>query len=370
MSWSKIKRGLAGLVPAAMALASLSGAAWADGNEKLLIPVGHAQVVISDDAVKTVAIAEPKIADAAVGSERTVIVNGKAVGTTSLVVYGEGGRFRVYDIDVYSPNSDRQVALHVRVAELTQTAKKQLGFDFAGQSLLRVPGHTDFLSGGLFTTKVSSPHIPLLVGPTTDGGVHYERDGGNVIAEATWQALEQNGDIRTLANPTLVARSGEKATFLDGGELPIPIASSTGAGQVTVTIEWKQFGVKVDFTPTVQEDGSIVLEVAPEVSALDFTNALTLSGFTVPLLVTRRTSTTVHLNPGEHLVIGGLKQHDKTKTVNKVPILGNIPLLGFFFTSTQTEDTEKDLLVVVSPEMVEGGSTTLPRLPTDTAPKR
>jgi pilus assembly protein CpaC len=370
MSWSKRIRTFAGLAPAVMMLAVCAGAARADGNEKLLIPVGHAQVVIADDAVKTVAIAEPKIADAAVGSERTVVVNGKTVGSTSLVVYGEGGRFHVYDIEVYKPNSDKQVSLHVRVAEINEQAKKELGFDFAGGTLLRVPGHTDFLSGGVFTTKVSDPHNPLIIGPETDGALSYDRDKGNTAAQTTWRALEEHGDIRVLANPTLVAASGQKATFHAGGEFPVPIASSGGTNFITVTIEWKPFGVKVEFTPTVEDDGSILLNVAPEVSQLDFTNPLTLSGFVIPILVTRKTSTTVHLNPGEHLVIGGLKQTEKNKVVRKVPVLGDIPLLGFFFTNTKTESTERDLLVVVSPEMVEGGSTTLPRLPTDAPPMR
>lgn len=369
MSWSKTIRKCAGLVPAAV-LAVWVGAAWADGNEKLLIPVGHAQVVIADDAVKTVAIAEPKIADAAVGSERTVVVNGKTVGSTSLVVYGEGGRFHVYDIEVYRPNSEKQVSLHVRVAEINERAKKELGFDFAGQSLLRVPGHTDILTGGVFTTKVSDPHNPLLVGPETDGAISYDRDHGNTQAQTIWRALEEKGDVRVLANPTLVAGSGAKATFLAGGEFPVPIATAGANNYVYVTIDWKPFGVKVEFTPTVEDDGSITLNVAPEVSELDFTNPLTLSGFVIPLVVTRKTSTTVHLNAGEHLVIGGLKQTDKTRVVRKVPILGDIPLLGFFFTNTQTENVERDLLVVVSPEMIDGGSTTLPRLPTDAPPMR
>src|SRR6185503_14610574 len=120
---------------------------------------------------------------------------------------------------------------------------------------------------------------------------------------------------------------------------------------ITVTIEWKEFGVKVEFTPHVEADGSITLEVAPEVSQLDFTNPLTLSGFNIPIFITRKTSTTVHMNPGEHLVIGGLKQTDRNKTVKKVPILGDIPLVGFFFSTTKTEKVDRELLVVVSPEM-------------------
>ena len=120
--------------------------------------------------------------------------------------------------------------------------------------------------------------------------------------------LEESGDLHSLANPTLVAASGQKASFLAGGEFPVPISSGGSIGEngggAAVTVEWKEFGVKVDFTPTVGEDGSITLEVSPEVSQLDFSNGIEINGFKIPALVTRKTATTVRLNPGEHLVIG------------------------------------------------------------------
>ena len=220
-------------------------------------------------------------------------------------------------------------------------------------------------TGGLFTTKVQSPSIPLSIGPATDGGLQYTRDYPNLLLQTTWRALEETGDIKMLANPTLVAKSGDKAKFLVGGEFPVPIASAGAGNVITVTIEWKEFGVKLDFTPTVESDNSVTLEVAPEVSRLDFTNQLVLNGFVVPVIDTRKTSTTVHLNSGEHLVIGGLKQTERTKVVKKVPLLGDIPLINLFFSTTKTETVDRELLVVVSPELVEAASTTLPKLPTD-----
>ena len=345
------------------ALVVLAVVARAEGRDKIRIPVGRAEVVSSTDDVRTVAIAEPKIADAAVGSAKTVVVTAKSAGTTTLVVYNEGARYKVYDVEVYVPNSDKQVALHVRVAEVNDNASRELGFDFVGQH----EGAGGFWQGGLFTTKVSTPHIPLLIGPATDGALHYEPAAGNWFLQTEWKALEENGDLRTLANSTLMARSGEKATFLAGGEIAIPISSgaATTGGATAVTIEWKEFGVKLGFTPTVEENNSITLRVAPEVSALDFSNALTLSGYVVPTLISRKASTTVNLNAGEHLVIGGLKQTEKVKSVKRIPVLGRIPLLGFFFTNTRTENVERDLLVVVSPELVEAAATTLPALPTD-----
>jgi len=358
----KMKSAMRSCAGVMVALAALAAVVQAQGRDKIRIPVGRAEVVSSTDDVRTVAIAEPKIADAAVGSAKTVVVNAKSAGTTTLVVYNEGARYKVYDVEVFVPNGDKQVALHVRVAEVNNNAGRELGFDFLGQH----NGSGGFWQGGLYTTKVSSPSIPLAVGPGTDGFLHYEPEDGNWFLQTQWKALEETGDLRTLANSTLMAKSGQKASFLAGGEIAIPIASgSAGAGVTTVTIEWKEFGVRLNFTPTVEENNSITLNVSPEVSQIDFSNPLSLSGFSVPSLISRKASTTVNLNAGEHLVIGGLKQMEKVKVVKRIPVLGRIPLLGFFFTNTRTENVERDLLVVVSPELVEAAATTLPALPTD-----
>ena len=352
-----------GAVVAYVVLA-LASPAFAQARDRLRIPVGRAEVVTSTDEVRTVAIAEPKIADAAVGSSRTVVVNAKSPGVTSLVIYNEGARFKVYDVEVYVPNSDKQVVLKVKVAEVNDNAKRELGFNYAGFGQSADPRLDGAIVGGLFTTKTATPSVPLLPGPTTDGAISYSRFGGNLDLQVAWKALEEKGDLRVLASPTLVACSGEKASFLAGGEFPVPIARSQGSDGTTITIEWKEFGVKVDFTPTVQENGTISLKVAPEVSQIDFSNPLALSGFSVPTIVTRRTSTTVLLDAGEHLVIGGLKQTDKLHKVKRVPVLGQIPLLDVFFRHTDTESVERELLVVVSPEIIEG-SAAMPKLPTD-----
>ena len=353
---------------AALALLGPIAAEAAEARQRLRIPVGRAEVVSYGEDVRTVAIAEPKIANAAVGSARTVVVNGKAPGITTLVIYGEGARFATYDVEVVVPNGDRQVSLAVRVAEADSSASRELGLDVNGavSSTSRFLDGT--LTGGLFTTKVSSPSSPLTIGPSTDGFLSWRHNAGDRSLQTIWRALEEEGRIQVLANPTLVARSGEKASFHAGGEFPIPIASNSGGaggGSVTITIEWKSFGVKVDFTPTVEDDGSITLVVASEVSQLDFSNSLKLSGFEVPSVITRKTSTTVGLKGGEHLVIGGLKQYDHAKTVRRVPILGHLPIVGALFSHSIVDRTERELLVVVSPEVLAGAASALPRLPTD-----
>lgn len=360
------KHGLIGLT-AALTLALAATASGAESHERIRIPAGRAEVVTSSDDVRTVAIAEPKIADAAVGSARTVVVNGKAPGITTLVIYGTGARYSVYDVEVYVPNANQQVQLAVQVAEVDDRARRELGIDLLGAVQGNNPQLDGLLTGGLYTAKVASPSVPLSIGPETDGFAAYAKNDGTLKLQATWKALEEKGDIRVLAQPTLVARSGEKATFRSGGEFPVPIASSVGgvASVVTVTIEWKAFGVLLDFTPTVEEDSSITLRVEPEVSELDYSNAVSLPYFRVPSVVTRRTSTTVNLKRGEHLVIGGLKQSNKTKTVKRVPILGELPLIGLLFSTTLTENVDHELMVVVSPELLTGALTTVPTLPTE-----
>ena len=334
----------------------------ADARQRLRIPVGRAEVVPYTEDVRTVAIAEPKIANAAVGSARTVVVNGKAPGVTTLVIYGEGARYAVYDIEVVVPNSQRQVQLAVRVAEADTAASRELGLDLVGSITNNNIEGT--MRGGLFPTKVLSPNEAIST--AADGFLSYRRAAGDGSLLTAWKALEGNGSIRVLAHPTLVARSGEKASFHAGGEFPVPIASSQGTagGGVTVTIEWKAFGVRVDFTPTVEEDSTITLIVDSEVSQLDFTNSLTLSGFNIPSVVTRRTATTVSLRNGEFLVIGGLKQTEHTKNVDRIPFLGAVPVLGWFFSHSVTDTQERELMVVVSPQVL-AATASLPALPTD-----
>ncbi|MFI5371382.1 MAG: type II and III secretion system protein family protein [Candidatus Eisenbacteria bacterium] len=331
-------------------------------HERIRLAVGRGEVIISNDDVRTVAIAEPKIADAAVGSQRSVVVNAKSPGITTLVVYNEGARYKIYDIEVYVPNSDKQVALHSTLAEVSDEARHQLGFDWVGGVTSTTPWLDGTATGGLFPLKATSD--------TRDGFITYVRTKGDMNLSVQWQALKQNGDLRELANPTLVARSGGQASFLAGGEFPVPIATGGGAtvGAVvpqTVTIEWKQFGVRLEFTPTIMENGSILMDISTEVSALNFNTSVKVSGFDLPSIDTRKAKTQVVLQPNEYLVMGGLKQTESVRVVKKVPILGEIPLLGFFFSSSNTQKTEKDLLVVVSPEIVSSANA-MPALPTDT----
>ncbi len=336
----------------------------AQAREKIRIPVGRSEVVQSTEDVRTVAIAEPAIADAAVGSARTVLVNAKSPGTTSLVVYNEGGRFKVYDVEVYAINGDKQVALHVQVAEVSDNALRELGIDITGSGRNSVRWLDGSLAGGLYSGKVGIPQLPIILPDVSaDGIMKYARNDGRLALQAQWHALETKGEIRVLAHPTLVTRSGEKANFLAGGEVPFVTQVATGGGSV-YTIIFKEFGVKLEFQPTVQENGKIIMRVAPEVSEPDYTLAASTPGQLIPGFRTRKASTSVEMDAGEYLAIGGIKQSTTSNVRRRVPLLGQIPLLGVLFSSTRKETSTRELLVVVEPEIVSPG-TSMPPLPTD-----
>jgi len=161
--------------------------------------------------------------------------------------------------------------------------------------------------------------------------------------------LEGNGMARVLAEPTLVALSGQSASFLAGGELPIPVPQGLG----TTSIEYKPFGIGLTLTPTVLSNDRIVLKVAPEASDLDYTNSLSLNGVAVPAITTRRADTTVELGDGESFVIGGLVSRSTTSNASKVPLLGDLPILGTFFSKNNYQMSEKELVILVTPHLVK-----------------
>ncbi|HYR51547.1 MAG TPA: pilus assembly protein N-terminal domain-containing protein [Candidatus Dormibacteraeota bacterium] len=340
----------------------LSGRAKAvdltQAGPSLDVLVGQSIVLEMSDDVSTVSIADPKVADAAVGSARTVVVNGKSAGVTSLVVWEEGGRHTLYRVTSSDANGSKQVLLQCKVAELNEQRLAEFGLDWiASGTSDRLEGT---LSGGLFVTKVEQPRNPLPIGPTTDAFLNYQRADGSLRLLSTLRAMEQRGAARTLASPNLVALSGDSAAFLAGGEFPVPIANVTSTG-VSVTIEWKEFGVRLKFVPTVLDSNRIRLYVAPEVSSPDNSRAVLLNGYIVPGITTRRVATTVEMKDGDVLVIGGVKQRDVNKITSKFPILGDIPLVSLLFKHSKTETVDRDLVIVVSPQIVRQLARTFPK---------
>jgi pilus assembly protein CpaC len=255
----------------------------------------------------------------------------------------------------------QQVQLRVRIAEASRSALRELAFG-------GVSGGSDFFAGVQAPTA-GAPFQPVGISPgsgapVADAGFRFDDaavssattlfagvPGANL--EIYLQALDENRYVRLLAEPNLVAVSGEEATFLVGGEFPIPVPQSSNGGGITITVEYKEFGVRLVFRPEVLGDGRIRLEVAPEVSELSQTGALNLSGYTVPGVITRRSSTTVELGSGQTFAMAGLLRTTDEARVTKVPLLGEIPILGTLFRSVRYEEEQTELLVMVTAEVVE-----------------
>jgi pilus assembly protein CpaC len=350
--------GLAGsaAVPAS-ALAGRSG-------EPLSVAAGRSLVIEMPNDVSTVSIADAKVADAAVGSARTVVVNGKAPGKTSLVVWEDSGHFTLYDVTVTDQSSKPQVMLECKISELNLQKMKEMGFDWVAM-LRDAEKLNGTLTGGLFVTKVETPNDPPILGPNADGFAAWKRADGNASFLSTFRLMEENGAVKTLASPNLVATSGDSAAFLAGGEFPVPIARSASETGTTVTIEWKEYGIKLKAVPTVLDKGRIRLYVAPEVSAPDYSHTVLLNGYVIPGVTTRRVGTTVEMNSGDVLVIGGVKHSERSQTIRRVPVLGSIPLINYFFRYKKTELIERDLMVAVTPRLLGDLAKSYPTMPTD-----
>lgn len=260
-----------------------------------------------------------------------------------------------------------QVMLRVRIAEMNRSAVKQFGVnllshDSTGGTLFGIgrgnPGTINVVKGtanpatGLSPENIQDVTFNNLVGGTTLG-LFGKIFGLNMLG--TLDLLENDGVITTLAEPNLTALSGETASFLAGGEFPIPVSQSLGA----VTIEYKQYGVGLAFTPVVLADGRISMRVRPEVSQLSDAGSVKLNGFTVPALTTRRAETTVELGSGQSFMIGGLLQNSNTNSIEKAPFLGDIPVLGALFRSTKFQRNETELVIIVTPYLVKPVSTQL-----------
>ncbi len=234
-----------------------------------------------------------------------------------------------------------QVNLRVRVAEVSRSVSRQLGFDWS--TIFSAGSFAFGLQTGRFATQGAT-----LVGNGVDavfGNVASRRFNGSAVLDA----LAAEGLVSLLAEPNLTATSGVTATFLAGGEFPVPIPQALGV----TSIEYKQYGVSVAFTPTVLSSGRIGLKVRPEVSALDTANAIALNNVQVPALTTRRAETDVELASGQSFAIAGLIQNNSTNNMQKLPWLGDIPVLGALFRSNQFQRNQTELVIVVTPYVVQ-----------------
>lgn len=271
-----------------------------------------------------------------------------------------GNRFLAADealinqILVVGPN---QVNLRVRIAEVSRSVLKKLGFNF---DLLGTAGSFAFglATGGTFTAAGALASGASIA---SNNAIGASFNSGDFDANIIIDALEDEGLVTLLAEPNLTALSGETASFLAGGEFPVPIAQDDGK----ITVEFKSFGVSLAFTPTIVSDGRISLKVLPEVSSLSSSGAVTLNGISIPALSTRRANTTVELGSGQSFAIAGLLQADGNQTVNEFPGLADIPILGALFRSTNFKRHETELVIIVTPYLVRPVSTAALASPTD-----
>jgi pilus assembly protein CpaC len=385
------------------------------GPEPLHLLVGRSLVINSPAPIRRISIADPNILDVMVLSQTQILVNGKAPGGVSLVLWMGSGETKTFefsvDLDVSSLNqrvqqafpnnhlhldasnglvmlsglvsssaeadsiyqvvsaaipktvnllkisqaAQSQILLEVKFAEVDRGALSNFGFN-----LFSLPGVTKTL--GTVGTQQFGP-IQLGAGATGASALQSNLSLSDLLnifiyrpdinLGATIAALEQKNVLQILAEPNLLTENGKEAEFLSGGEFPVPIVQGGAVGSApTVTIMFKQFGVSLKFTPELTEDGLIHLKVRPEVSALDFTNAVTVSGFLIPAISTRRADVQVALEDGQSFAIAGLEDDRVTNINGKVPVIGSIPLLGGLFRSDSKNKSKTELLVLVTPHIV------------------
>jgi pilus assembly protein CpaC len=319
----------------------------ADNIERITLAVGRALPIDLPGAVTQVTITNPEIADVVVLTERSVVINAKSAGATDVLLSGAAIGRRHLRVTVSTATDRRQIALAVKFAEVRRESLLELG----------VSGRFDSRNGNTSAgTGVLSPGVSGSP-PVSATGLGRYISGISTFGTdqllAYIDAQQQAGRARSLAEPTLLAGNMEEASFLAGGELPIPIAQPGQGGQVLVTIVYRPFGVQLKFVGEVLSDSLIKLRVTPEVSSLDFSNALLVAGFRVPALRTRKVETTIDVRPGQSLIISGLFNEERESVRTGIPGLMSIPVLGALFSSNRWQRAESELLVIVTPELVD-----------------
>ena len=398
-----------------------TNATFSDNKE--LIPinvlVGQSKLITFSTPIERFSVSNPDIAEAVLVGGNQVVVNGKAFGQINFIAWEKGtGRFLVFDVYVGTnlslidsqiralfPKDDirlsqangsvvmsgsvsdpktataadavvqaagfktvnllespvknlMQVQLLVRVAEVNRTKARELGSSYQYQAS---PGVGGFASGG---GPGNASNITNGLLSSTFSGLNLLVLGGNMTSMI--KALQTNGALRALAEPNLIAMNGQEASFLAGGEFPIPIVqSSAGSGTGSaVTIVFKEYGVRLNFKPTIIDEDHIRLELEPEVSTLDFANGVKFDGFTIPALRTRRAKTGVELRDGQSFALAGLLDNNETQSLSKVPGVGDIPILGNLFRSKSFQKNESELMFIVTAQMVQPvNRDDLPRIP-------
>jgi pilus assembly protein CpaC len=378
----------------------------------IAVSVNESKVLDHAVGIRRISIANPEIAEAVAVSTNEIVVNGKAAGDTSLIVWDLKGNRTLIDVHVLAntlkidtvraellkeagpdvtveaqegtvflngtvanetaatrafniastlgkvvnllrvntPPAEAQILLKVRFADIDRTVANQFGFNLFTMSPTSSGIGTSttgqFGNNPTFTTSQNQVTWNL----SSLLNIFYFRPDINL--GAVLQDLESRNVLQILAEPNLLTLSGKQASFLAGGEFPFPTLQGGGAGVGQITIQFKEFGVRLSFLPVVTPRGTIRLTVTPEVSSLDYANGLSISGYTIPGLATRRVQTEIELQNGQSFVIAGLLNNQVTEQLSKMPGLASIPLLGKLFQSRNVSKSSSELLIMVTPELV------------------
>ncbi|HLX76614.1 MAG TPA: type II and III secretion system protein family protein [Terriglobales bacterium] len=263
----------------------------------------------------------------------------------------------VVNVLTFGPVGAQEVLLEVKFAEVDRSALTQLGVNILSTGATNTVGTTSTQQFGGFGTQQITDSFPRQPGTvftsnqTIQDTLNMFLFRPDIHLGAVIKALQNKNLLQILAEPNLIAMNGKEASFLAGGQFPFPVVQP-GAGFTAVSIQFKEFGVRLSFTPEIMPNGDIHLKVAPEVSALDFANALTISGFTVPALSTRKAETEFQMQDGQSFVIAGLMDNRVTSQLNKIPGLGDIPVLGALFRSKSLSKSNSELMVLVTAKKV------------------
>jgi Flp pilus assembly secretin CpaC len=336
---------LAGLALAATSPAPAS--AQSGPVIRIDLPVGRSYPLTTAVGITKVSIANPDVADVVVVGTRELVINSKTQGETDAIFWLANATRLHYRISVHSPSDRSQIALYIKIAEVRKDFSRQYGLS----GLYRNKGTR--IGTGTFNTDNSFDQNGNITLPSEAGFLTVLSDFGTKHLLALLDAEESSGNAKTLAEPNILAGNKDSATFLAGGEIPIPIIQP-GEGAVTrVTIQYKEFGVRLRFVGEILSDSLIKVAVTPEVSSLDFVNGVDISGFRIPAFRTRRVSTTVDVRRDQSMIISGLFNNEQEKVKTGLPWIKDLPVIGELFSSSRWINNESELLVVVTPVIVD-----------------
>ncbi|HEY8165690.1 MAG TPA: pilus assembly protein N-terminal domain-containing protein [Gemmatimonadaceae bacterium] len=312
------------------------------------LPIGRSYPLTTPTSITRVSISNPDVADIVVVGTRELVINAKTSGETDAILWLANGSRQHYRISVHSPSDRMQVAIYIKIAEVRKDALRNIGVSGVWRN-----GDTRVGTGIFRSDDVFGADGKIRI-PSSSGFLTVLSDFGTKNLLAFLEAEESRGRAHTLAEPNLLAGNKEEATFLAGGELPIPIVQGGGdLASNRVTIQYKEFGVRLRFLAEIVSDSLIKLAVRPEVSSLDFVNSVLLSGFRIPAFRTRRVETTVDVRRDQSMIISGLFNSEDERVRSGVPYLKDLPIIGSLFGSTRYQKNESELLIVVTPVIVD-----------------